>query len=125
MDGRGPVQGRELLLVGGIAAWASVGLLVVQLVVFVIWPPVHTVPELFDLLHASPVIGLLSLGVLYLINNALVLLFYLGLAAHLWHVSPSRVVLVVILGTIANGGLLRVQPGGGNVGPGQSACRCR
>lgn len=57
-------------------------------------------PEAFAQLRASPVVGLLSLDVLLLVNNLLVLLFYLGLAACLWPVSRSGVVLVVVLGTL-------------------------
>lgn len=107
MNRNGPLQARELLFVGGIAAWGSVGLLLVQLVVYMIWPPVHTVSELFDLLHRSPAVGLLSLDALYLVNNVLVLLFYLGLAALLWPVSQARVVLIVVLGTLQWGRITR------------------
>ena len=38
---------RGLLRCGGWAALGSVALTVVQVVVFAIWPPVHTVPEVF------------------------------------------------------------------------------
>lgn len=110
MNRNGPLQARELLFVGGIAAWGSVGLLLVQLVVYMIWPPVHTVSELFDLLHRSPAVGLLSLDALYLVNNVLVLLFYLGLAALLWPVSQARVVLIVVLGTLQMGSYYASNP---------------
>ena len=61
-----------LLRVGGLAALASVALTVVQVVVFVIWPPVQTVDEVFALMAEAPVIGLLSLDALYIVNNVAV-----------------------------------------------------
>lgn len=89
-----------LLRVGGWAALGSVALLVVQVVVFVIWPPVRTVGEVFQLLVDAPVRGLLSLDLLYLVNNLLVWLFYVGLGVVLRSVSRSGVVLAVGLGTL-------------------------
>ena len=89
-----------LLRCGGWAALASVGITVVQVVVFVIWPPVHTVGEVFTLMAGSPVAGLLSLDLLYVVNNVAVWLFYLGLAVPLWQVSRSGTVIAVGLGTL-------------------------
>ena len=73
-----PARGdlRGLLRGGGWGALASVALIVVQVVVFTIWPPVHTVAEVFALMAQNPVLGLLSLAVLYIANNLLVWLFY-------------------------------------------------
>ena len=97
-----PARGdlRGLLRGGGWGALASVALIVVQVVVFTIWPPVHTVAEVFALMAQNPVLGLLSLDVLYIANNLLVWLFYLGLGAALFPVSRSGVVLAVGLGTL-------------------------
>ncbi len=89
-----------LLRVGGLAALASVALTVVQVVVFVIWPPVQTVDEVFALMAEAPVIGLLSLDALYIVNNVAVWLFYLGLGVALWRVSRSGTVAAVGLGTL-------------------------
>lgn len=91
---------RGLLRCGGWAALASVGITVVQVVVFAIWPPVHTVREVFTLMVESPVAGLLSLDLLYVVNNVAVWLFYLGLAVPLWQVSRSGTVIAVGLGTL-------------------------
>lgn len=106
MDTRDPAPAVDLrpwsglLACGGWSALASVGLIVVQVVVFAIWPPVHTVPEVFALMSNSPALGLLSLDALYVVNNVLVWLLYLGLAAALWPVSRSGVALAVGLGTL-------------------------
>ena len=61
-----------VLTVSGWAALGSVALTVCQVVVFVIWPPPETVPEIFDLMVEAPVLGLLSLDAVYLVNNLLV-----------------------------------------------------
>lgn len=95
-----PTGWSGLLRWGGFAALASVALIVVQLVVFVIWPPVHTVAEVFRLMSEAPVIGLLSLDALYLVNNVAVWLFYLGLGVALWPVSRSGTAAAVGLGTL-------------------------
>ncbi len=91
---------RGLLRLGGWAAFGSVGLTVVQVVLFAVWPPVHTVPEVFTLMERSPVLGLVSLDALLLVNNLLVLLLYLALGVVLWPVSRSGVVVAVVLGTV-------------------------
>lgn len=96
----GLVQWRGLLLVGGWAALGSVFLIVVQIVVFAVWPPPEDVRGVFDLMIHSPVLGLLSMDALYLINNLLVLMIYLALAVVLWEASRSGVVLVLALGFI-------------------------
>lgn len=101
---------RGLLRVGGWAALASVALIVVQVVVFAVWPPVHTVPEIFALMNTNPVLGLVSLDVLYVVNNLLVWLFYLGLGAALFPVSRSAVVLAVGLGTMQMAAYLASNP---------------
>lgn len=89
-----------LLRVGGWAALGSVALTVIQIVVFVTWPPPETVPEIYDLMVRSPVLGLLSMDGVYLLNNLLVLLLYLALAAVLWPGSRSAVALMLALGFV-------------------------
>ena len=89
-----------LVRCGGWAALISVVLTLVQVVVFVIWPPVHTVGEVFRLMVDSPMLGLLSMDLLYVVNNVAVWLFYLGLAVPLWQVSRSGTVIAMGLGTL-------------------------
>lgn len=101
---------RGLLRVGGLAALASVALIVVQVAVFAVWPPVHTVPEIFALMNKNPVLGLVSLDVLYVVNNLLVWLFYLGLGAALFPVSRSAVIVAVGLGTLQMAAYLASNP---------------
>lgn len=99
-----------LLRVGAWAAFGSVALIVVQVVVFALWPPVHSVAEVFDLMTGNPVLGLVSLDLLYVANNLLVWLFYLGLGAALWPVSRSAVIVAVGLGTLQMAAYLASNP---------------
>jgi hypothetical protein len=89
---------RGLLLIGGWAALGSVALTVVQIGVFAKWPAPGTVPEIFDLMLRSPLLGVVSMDGLYLVNNLMVLLVYLALAVLLWTASRSAVVLALTLG---------------------------
>lgn len=106
--GRTDVRG--LLRVGGWAALGSAGLIVVQIAVFAVWPPVHTVAEVFALMNENPVVGLLSLDLLYVVNNLLVWLFYVGLGAALFPVSRSAVTVAVGLGTLQMAAYLASNP---------------
>lgn len=106
--GRTDVRG--LLRVGGWAALGSVGLIVVQIAVFAVWPPVHTVAEVFALMNENPVVGLLSLDLLYVVNNLLVWLYYVGLGAALFPVSRSAVTVAVGLGTLQMAAYLASNP---------------
>ena len=57
--------------------------------------PPETVPEIFDLMLRSPLLGLVSIDGLYLVNNVMVLLVYRGLAVPLWAASRSAVALAL------------------------------
>ena len=89
---------------------ASVALTVVQVGVLATWPPPDTVPEFFDLMLRSPVLGLVSMDGLYLVNNLLVLLVYLAVAIPLWRASRSAVVLALTLGFLQMAALYASNP---------------
>lgn len=89
-----------LLRVGAWAAIASVALIVVQIAVFAAWPPPERVPEIFALMQRNPVLGVVSLDALYIVNNLLVVLMYLALAATLARRAPSLTTIALTLGLI-------------------------
>lgn len=91
---------KGLVRTGAWAALASVGLIVVQIVVYLIWPPPETAEGFLQMLAAHPVRGLLALDLLYPLSNLLTYLLYLALAVVLWRVSRSAVVLALALGTL-------------------------
>lgn len=93
-------QWSGLVRTGAWAAAASVALIVVQIVVYVVWPPPRTTAGHFTELLANPVLGLLGLDVLYIVSNLLAYLLYLALAAVLWRVSRSAVVVALAFGVL-------------------------
>ncbi|MCK6209663.1 hypothetical protein KZX45_03775 [Georgenia sp. EYE_87] len=93
-------QWHGLVVTGAWAALASVALIVVQIVIYVLWPPPETTLGFFELLVDAPVLGLLSLDALYIVSNLLAFLIYLALAVALWRVSRSAVVVALAFGTL-------------------------
>ena len=70
-------------------------MIVVQVPIYVVWPPPESTEGFFELLVDNPVLGLVSLDVLYVVSNALMYLVYLALAVVLWRVSRSAVVIAL------------------------------
>lgn len=100
-----PVDGelsrwRGALMVAGWAALASVALTFVQVWIYVQWPPPESVEVFFALFADNPVLGLLSLDLLYIVNNLLVLLVYLGFFLVLRRRYPSTVTIGLLLGAV-------------------------
>ncbi len=93
-------QWTGLVLTGAWAALASVLMIVVQMVLYALWPPPGTTAGVYALLVDNPVRGLVSLDALYVVSNLLALLVYLGLAVLLWRVSRSAVVVALALGVV-------------------------
>jgi len=89
---------RGLLRTGAVGALTSVGLILVQVVIFAAWPPPTTTEGFYRLLDTNPLLGLVSLDLLYIVNNVAVLLLYLALAVVLWRTNRSAVTLALSLG---------------------------
>ena len=64
---------------GGISILAMLVIMVVQMVVFIAWPPPPTVEGFFSLFRQNWFFGLLSMDLLYILNNTLLILIYLAL----------------------------------------------
>jgi hypothetical protein len=96
----GLVQWRGVLKVGGWAALASVVLTFVQVWTYVQWPPPETVEGFYALFAERPLLGLLSLDLLYIVNNTIVLLVYLALFTVLRRAYPSTVTIGLLLGAL-------------------------
>ena len=88
-------QWRGLLITGAWCSFASVVMIVVQIPIYVVWPPPESTAGFFALLLDNPVLGLVSLDVFYVVSNALMYLVYLALAVVLWRVSRSAVVIAL------------------------------
>ena len=86
--------------IGGIAAFGIVFIIPIQIIIYTVFPPPETTTGFFELLHNSPFIGLLSLDLLYYINNGLLILVYLGLFASLRKTNLTNMLIAVVVGFI-------------------------
>ena len=103
---------RGLVLTGAWCAFASVGMIVVEIGRFLIWPPPPTAAGFFELLLDNPVLGLVSLDLLFVVSNALMYLVYLALAVVLWRVSRSAVVIALAFCVVGISRLHEQHPAG-------------
>lgn len=89
-----------LIKIAGYAAILVILIIPVQIVIFFVWPPPETVDGFFDLFQRNGLLGLISLDLLYLINNAVLILFYLGLYAVLCKENPSLMLIALVVGLV-------------------------
>ncbi|NMD69364.1 DUF4386 family protein [Bacillus sp. DNRA2] len=89
---------KGLLNAGGAAAITMFVLMVIQIIVFVIWPPPHTVEAYFSLFQNNWLLGLLSLDLLYIVDSTLLILIYLALYIVLKRFGESAMLIGVIFG---------------------------
>ena len=93
---------KPLYRIGSAAALIIVGIMVIQIIVYIASPPPTTVLGYFTLFHRNGLLGLLSMDLLYLVDNALVVLLYLALYAALRRASPSFMAIALALGLIGS-----------------------
>lgn len=93
-------QWSGLVLTGAWVALASVALIVVQVVIFLVWPTPRSTRGLFEMLLENPLRGLLALDLLYVVSNLLAYLLYFALAVVLFRVSRSAVVVALAFGVL-------------------------
>jgi len=84
---------------GAIALLLIVALIPLQVIVFYISPPPESVEDFLALYHKSPILGMLSLDLLYIINNLLLIIPFIALFIRLKETSStlSLASLVVII----------------------------
>jgi len=87
----------SLYRVGGIAALLAAVLTPIAITVFGISPPPYDdgAAEWFELLHDSPLLGLVSLDLLFVIVNVLMIPVMLGLYVALRRLSPAYMTLAI------------------------------
>ena len=83
-------QWSGLVLTGAWAALASVALIVIQVVIFLVWPTPRSTPGLCEMLVENPLRGLLALDLLYAVSNLPAYLLYFALAVHRTAGMPRR-----------------------------------
>lgn len=93
-------QWKLLYRIGAVAGMAQLLIMVIQLVVFSVWPPPTNAANLFALFERNWMLGLLSLDLLYILNNMLLIPIYLALYAALKRTNESAMLLALILGLV-------------------------
>lgn len=89
---------KGLCKVGGVAALTMLVLMIIQITVFVVWPPPGTVEGYFALFQNNWLLGLLSLDLLYIVDSVLLIFIYLALYAVLRRAGESSMLIAVVLG---------------------------
>jgi hypothetical protein len=75
-------------------------LIPIQIVIFAVSPPPSSAEGFFTLYSQSKLRGLLSLDLLYLVNNALIIPLYLALGVSLKHANKSLIVIAMAVGFV-------------------------
>lgn len=91
---------QKLYKIGGFSAILIVLLIPIQIIVFVLYPPPTSAVDFFDLFNRNWLLGLLSLDLLYIVNNTLIMLVYLGLFAVLRTADFSLMILSITIGFV-------------------------
>jgi hypothetical protein len=90
----------KLYKIAGLAALVIVSIIPVQIAIFSLFPPPEDSIGFIVLFNENWLLGLLSLDLLYYFNNALLVLFYLGLYASLRRVDSINMLIALIFGLI-------------------------
>ncbi|HWR67271.1 MAG TPA: DUF4386 family protein [Bellilinea sp.] len=93
-------QWKLLFRIGATAGIAQLLIMVIQLVVFSVWPPPTSAASFFALFERNWLLGLLSLDLLYILNNMLLIPIYLALYVALKRTNESAMLLALILGLV-------------------------
>ncbi len=91
---------KPLYKIGAVAALIMVAFIPIQTIIFLVWPPPDTVSGYFTLFQHNWLLGLLSLDLLYIVDNVLVILLYLALYAALRQASQAFMTVALTLGLV-------------------------
>lgn len=84
----------------GIIAWITLGLIPVQIVIFILWPPPTTVLDFYSLFQKNALIGLFNLDLLYLLTVLFIGYIYLAFYVALKDTHKSIATIALALGLI-------------------------
>lgn len=86
--------------VGGVAALLSVALIPIQITIFIVWPPPKEIINWFSLFQENWLLGLLSLDLLYMLNNTLLIFIYLAFYFTLKSYNNTLMTIALVLGLV-------------------------
>ena len=91
---------RWLFRLGAVAAIVNVLIIPIQIIVYMISPPPEQVADWFAHLIDNPLMALLNLDLLYLVNNALLIVIYLALFVALRALHRSAIWVALAIGIV-------------------------
>jgi hypothetical protein len=91
---------KKLYKIAGIATLLIVVLIPIQIFFFGMYPPPDSARGFFELFNDNWILGLLSLDLLYVVNNTLMILVYLGLFAALNKTNLAYMTIALVIGFI-------------------------
>jgi len=91
---------KKLYKIAGIAAVVIVILIPIQIIIYGLYPPPDNPKGFFELYNDNLILGLLSLDLLYIVNNTLIIFVYLGLFAALKRTNLEYMTIALVIGFI-------------------------
>lgn len=92
------IKWKSIYKLGGVACWGMLAIMLIQILIFIIWPPPETVIDFYNLFSQNWLLGLLSLDFLYLVNNTILILIYLALYFSLRKINESAMLIAMVVG---------------------------
>ena len=89
-----------LYRLAGAAALLVVALVPIGALAYIIWPPPTTIAGWFAQYQSNPIIGLLNQDLLMMIDQAILIVLFLGLFIALRRANPSLMTIAVTVGLI-------------------------
>jgi hypothetical protein len=102
---------RPLLRMAGAAALVMALIIPIQSFVYIAYPPPATAQGFFALFGSNPLLGLLSLDLLYVVDNFLLVFLYLGLFVSLKPTNLSFATIALTLGLVGIAAYFSSNPG--------------
>lgn len=99
-----------LFRVAGMSALVTAMFIVVQMIVFILWPPPSTAIDYFNLFQDNALLGFLALDLLYVIDNILLIPILLALYVALRRTNESFMVIGAAFGFIGIAALFASNP---------------
>lgn len=99
-----------LFRVAGISALVTAMFIVVQMIVFILWPPPSTAIDYFNLFQDNALLGFLALDLLYVIDNILLIPILLALYIALRRTNESFMLIGTAFGFIGIAALFASNP---------------
>jgi len=91
---------KSLYKVAGIASITMLVIMVVQIIIYILWPPPETAIDFFYLFQSNWLLGLLSLDLLYILNNTILIVIYLALYFSLRKINEAVMLIGLVLGLV-------------------------